>query len=90
MTELVPAPWTNEFTRKTARAVIESVGQVPVSLSREVPGFVLNRIQYQILNECWRLVADKVVDVKDLDVVMKDGLGLRYAFMGQLIIAIKA
>merc|ERR1712080_37993 len=58
------------------------VGQGPVSLSRELPGFVLNRMQYALLNECWRLIRDGVVSSQDLDVVMKDGMGMRYAFMG--------
>eukprot|EP00095_Tigriopus_kingsejongensis_P008489 maker-scaffold18_size714446-snap-gene-5.18 protein:Tk08489 transcript:maker-scaffold18_size714446-snap-gene-5.18-mRNA-1 annotation:"hypothetical protein DAPPUDRAFT_306692" len=84
MTELVPAPWTNDHTRAEARTLMSRVGQVPVSLSRELPGFVLNRMQYALLNECWRLLANKVVSVEDLDVVMKDGLGLRYAFMGPM------
>jgi len=55
-----------------------------VSLSREVPGFVLNRMQYSLLNECWRLIRDGVVSPQDLDVVMKDGMGMRYAFMGPM------
>ena len=53
-------------------------------LSREVPGFVLNRMQYSLLNECWRLIRDGVVSPQDLDVVMKDGMGMRYAFMGPM------
>jgi len=84
MVELVPAPWTSEETRAKARAIMSQVGQGPVSLSREVPGFVLNRMQYALLNECWRLVRDKVVSAEDLDVVMRDGMGMRYAFMGPL------
>jgi hypothetical protein len=28
---------------------------------REIPGFVLNRMQYALLNECWRLIRDGVV-----------------------------
>lgn len=84
MTELVPAPWTSEGTRTRARAIMNEVGQVPVSLTKELPGFVLNRIQYAILNECWRLVASGAVSPDDLDVVMRDGLGLRYAFMGPM------
>ena len=43
------------------RALMTEVGQGPVSLTREVPGFVLNRIQYSVLNECWRLIRDGVV-----------------------------
>ena len=39
------------------------IGQVPVSLSREMPGFVLNRMQYALLNECFRLVLDDVGEI---------------------------
>ena len=60
------------------------VGQKPVVLSREIPGFALNRIQYAILNECWNLLADGILDVKDVDSVMSDGLGPRYAFLGPM------
>jgi len=84
MVELVPAPWTTEATRAGARALMAEVGQGPVSLSRELPGFVLNRMQYALLNECWRLVRDGIVTAQDLDVVMKDGMGMRYAFMGPM------
>jgi len=84
MVELVPAPWTSEGTRSGARSLMQEVGQGPVSLSREVPGFVLNRMQYSLLNECWRLIRDGVVSPQDLDVVMKDGMGMRYAFMGPM------
>jgi len=84
MVELVPAPWTSQDVQAGARQLMQEVGQGPVSLSREVPGFVLNRMQYALLNECWRLVRDGVVSAQDLDVVMKDGMGMRYAFMGPM------
>ena len=80
MVELVPSEWTNEFTRTETRKIMSEVGQVPVSMSKEIPGFILNRLQYALLNECWRLVADDIVSAEDLDVVMKDGLGLRLLF----------
>lgn len=60
------------------------IGQKPVTLSREIEGFALNRIQYVILNEAWRLIADGILDVKDIDSVMSDGLGMRYAFLGPM------
>lgn len=40
--------------------------------------------RYAILNEVWRLVDDGVIDVKDVDKVMSEGLGMRYAFLGSL------
>jgi L-gulonate 3-dehydrogenase len=84
MVELVPSTWTNEFIRAETRKIMIEVGQVPVSMGRELPGFILNRLQYALLNECWRLVADDIVSAEDLDVVMKDGLGLRYAVCGPM------
>jgi L-gulonate 3-dehydrogenase len=63
---------------------MSEAGQKPVSLSREIEGFALNRIQYAILNECWRLIADDILSVKDIDSVMNDGLGMRYAFLGPM------
>ncbi len=71
MTELVPAPWTRKDIQTSARKIMKEIGQVPVSLTREVPGFALNRMQYALLNECFRLVLDGVVSSEDLDVVMK-------------------
>jgi len=84
MVELVPAKWTREDIKTNARSIMISVGQVPVSMNRELPGFVLNRLQYALLNECFRLILDDVVSAEDLDVVMRDGLGLRYAFIGPM------
>lgn len=84
MVELVPAPWTSEAVRMGARAIMTEVGQGPVSLTKELPGFVLNRMQYALLNECWRLIRDGVTTPQDLDVVMKSGMGMRYAFMGPM------
>ncbi|XP_039748813.1 lambda-crystallin isoform X2 [Pararge aegeria] len=84
LVEIVPAPWTKPEVAKRTREIMLEIGQEPVSLSREIDGFVLNRIQYAILNEVWRLVDGGVVDVKDIDKVISEGLGMRYAFLGSL------
>ncbi|KAJ1528750.1 hypothetical protein ONE63_007137 [Megalurothrips usitatus] len=84
LVELVPAPYTESWVPIKVRSIMEEVGQVPVSLKKEVPGFSLNRIQYAILNEAWRQVEDGVLDVADVDKVMSEGLGPRYAFLGAL------
>ena len=80
--ELCGAPWTNEDTLHRARATMEALGQVPVLVRREVEGFVLNRLQGALLTEAMRLVADGVVSPDDLDKTMRDGLGMRWSFMG--------
>ena len=80
--ELCGAPWTSEATMNRARATMQSLGQVPVLVRHEIDGFVLNRLQGALLSEAMRLVADGVVSPDDLDKTVRDGLGLRWSFMG--------
>jgi 3-hydroxyacyl-CoA dehydrogenase len=80
--ELCGAPWTAPETITRARDIYESVEQVPVVVNREVEGFVLNRLQGALLAEAFRLVGEGVVSPQDLDRTLKDGLGLRWSFIG--------
>lgn len=54
----------------------------PVVIKRELEGFVLNRLQGALLREAFRLVEQGYVDIDGLDTTIRDGLGLRWAFMG--------
>ncbi|XP_071113482.1 lambda-crystallin-like [Haliotis cracherodii] len=82
LVELIPAPWTAEDVVPTTRTLMDVIGQDPIVLNREIDGFVLNRIQYAIMGEGWRLIRDGIVSVADFDRVMSSGLGVRYAFVG--------
>ncbi|EDM14346.1 crystallin, lamda 1, isoform CRA_c [Rattus norvegicus] len=65
-------------------ALMKKIRQTPVRVLKEIDGFVLNRLQYAIISEAWRLVEEGIVSPNDLDLVMSDGLGMRYAFIGPL------
>jgi L-gulonate 3-dehydrogenase len=80
--ELSPAPWTAPEVVQRARTLHESVGQVPILVKKEISGFILNRLQAALLMEAWRLVQEDYCSVDDLDKTIKDGLGLRWSFMG--------
>jgi L-gulonate 3-dehydrogenase len=80
--EISPAPWTAPEVVEKTRALQARVGQVPITVIKEVEGFILNRLQAALLLESWRLVRDGYVSVEDLDKTIRDGLGLRWAFMG--------
>ena len=82
LVELIPAPWTAPEVVTRTRALITEIGQKPVTLKKEVPGFSVNRIQYAILNEVAAQVKAGIISVEDVDQVMCSGLGMRYAFMG--------
>uniref|UniRef100_A0A5F9CSW9 L-gulonate 3-dehydrogenase n=1 Tax=Oryctolagus cuniculus TaxID=9986 RepID=A0A5F9CSW9_RABIT len=84
LVELVPHPETSPATVDRTHALMRKIGQSPVRVLKEIDGFVLNRLQYAIISEAWRLVEEGIVSPSDLDLVMSDGLGMRYAFIGPL------
>lgn len=82
LVELAPAPWTSAATVERARDIYTRAGQSPVVLNKEITGFLLNRIQGAVLNEALNLYENGYASAADLDKVLKDGLGLRWSFMG--------
>ena len=80
--ELVGSPWTAPETVARAKQVYESIHQVPIMVRREIEGFILNRLQGALLAEAFRLVGESYCSPQDLDKTIKDGLGLRWSFMG--------
>lgn len=80
--ELAPASWTDPKVVERARKLYEKAGQVPITLRKESPGFVLNRLQAVLLAEAFRIVGAGICSPKDLDKTIRDGLGLRWSFMG--------
>lgn len=80
--EISPAPFTSRETVAVTKQLMDDVKQVPVMLEREIDGFVLNRLQGALLHEAFRLVEDGVALPEDIDKTVRDGLGLRWSFMG--------
>jgi len=82
LVELAPAPWTDAAVLASAKTIYQEAGQVPVVLHKEITGFLLNRIQAAVLNEALNLYADGFTSMEDMDLVLKNGLGMRWSFMG--------
>lgn len=82
LVELCGAPWTSPDVVTRAREIYRAIGQVPVTVNKEINGFVLNRLQGALLAEAFRLVGEGYISAEDLDHTVKDGLGLRWSFLG--------
>ena len=80
--ELVPAPATTHETMATARGVMEAIGMAVIELTREIEGFVMNRLQAALMEEAIKLVGAGVCDPEAVDVGVREGLGLRWSFIG--------
>jgi L-gulonate 3-dehydrogenase len=80
--EICGGPFTYPETLARTRTLMRAGGQVPIDVKREIDGFILNRLQHAVLNEAFHLVADGYVSASDLDETIKNGLALRWSFMG--------
>src|SRR3989442_15226459 len=58
------------------------IGKEPVSIARDIDGFIANRLQYALLREAYFLVESGVCSVRDIDLAVTAGLGPRWAALG--------
>ena len=82
--ELCGGPFTSPEVIGRAQDFMAGCAMSPVTVKREIEGFILNRLQLAVLNEAFRLIAEDYVSPDDLDKTIKDGLALRWSFMGPI------
>jgi 3-hydroxyacyl-CoA dehydrogenase len=80
--EIIPAPWTDASAVERTASLLRAAGHAPIVMKREIDGFVVNRLQGALLEEAFRLVAGGYATTEDVDVALRDGLALRWSFMG--------
>jgi len=66
--------WAGGFYRRADKFVL--------SLQREVPGFVGNRLQEALWREALHMLAAGEASVEEIDAAIREGPGLRWALMG--------
>jgi L-gulonate 3-dehydrogenase len=80
--DIVPSPWTSSETVKAATEFMRDCGQTPIVMKHEDPGFVTIRLQGMMYHECWRMVKSGLASPEDIDTAIREGLGLRWSFIG--------
>jgi len=84
VTELCPGPQTSPDVVDGVAEFLSGVGQSPIKLKAEIPGFALNRILGALMNEILALIGDGVLAPEDADAMLTDGFGLRWSWIGPL------
>ena len=82
LVEVVPGERTAPWAVEAAVAFYRSVGKKPVVLHKEVGGFVANRLQSTLFRECVWLVSQGVVSAAELDEIVTESIGPRWATAG--------
>ncbi|MEO0412590.1 MAG: 3-hydroxyacyl-CoA dehydrogenase [Pseudomonadota bacterium] len=82
LVELCATQWTSPETLEQARALLEAAQMKPITVKKEIDGYILNRLQYTLVAEAMHLVGEGYCSPEDIDRVMTDGLALRWASVG--------
>jgi 3-hydroxybutyryl-CoA dehydrogenase/5-formyl-3-hydroxy-2-methylpyridine 4-carboxylate dehydrogenase len=84
MIEVISGERTAPATADALLAVVRRCGHLPITIRKDVPGFVENRVLYAIMRECLDLVEQGVIDPKDLDACVSWGIGYKLAVVGPM------
>jgi 3-hydroxybutyryl-CoA dehydrogenase len=82
--EIVPSPHTSEDVTQTTLTLHRSIGKLAIVLRRELPGFLVNRVQVALMREVWDLLAQGVASAEDIDTAIRGSMGFRLALLGPL------
>lgn len=83
--EIAGGAGTSARTVELTARFMEGIGKSPVVLNREVPGYIVNRLQAALLREALDLVEKGVATAEDVDKAFRTGIGLRDPIMGPLL-----
>jgi 3-hydroxybutyryl-CoA dehydrogenase len=84
LVEVIQSVQTSDATIHSTMELLKSDGKSPAHVTKDVPGFVANRLQHALWREAIAMVAAGVCDAATLDACVKNSFGLRLAVLGPL------
>jgi 3-hydroxyacyl-CoA dehydrogenase len=84
--EVVPGEHTSPETANTAYELLKRIGKLPVHIKKEIPGFIVNRVQAALHREVLDLLEREIASAEDIDLAIRASMGLRLAAAGPLAI----
>lgn len=81
LVEVIQGTDTGDGTMDFVYALAQRLRKKPIR-AKDLPGFIMNRLQLALLREVLALVDSGAATAEDVDAAVKYGLGLRYACVG--------
>jgi len=83
--EIVPGKKTSKIILKKANDFYKSISMNPISVKKELPGYLADRLQEALWREGLHIINEGYATTEDLDRVIEDGPGLRWSLMGTFL-----
>ncbi len=82
--EIVSGRKTSRQTVATTIELTKRIGKIPIHVRKEIPGFIVNRVQAALNREVWDLWQRGVASPEEIDRAVSGTLGFRLAAIGPL------
>lgn len=85
LVEIVSAEFTDRKVAERLIDLMRELGKAPIDVTKDVPGFVGNRLQHALMREALWLVANGVTTAEGIDTAVRFGFGFRYIACGPIM-----
>jgi 3-hydroxybutyryl-CoA dehydrogenase len=82
--EVVPGENTSTEALEITLGLLRKIGKKPIRILKQIPGFLVNRIQTAMFREILSLLEQGVATPEDIDAAVKESFGFRLAVIGPL------
>jgi 3-hydroxybutyryl-CoA dehydrogenase len=85
LVEVISTEFTDIKIAESLMSLMRELDKAPIHVSRDVPGFVGNRLQHALMREALYLVADGVTTPEGIDTAVRYGFGFRFIACGPVL-----
>jgi 3-hydroxybutyryl-CoA dehydrogenase len=82
LVEVIRTPETADWCAEAIFELLQCIGNHPVHVHKDVPGFVGNRLQHALWREAFAIIDEEICDPATVDEVIRNGFGLRLPILG--------
>jgi 3-hydroxybutyryl-CoA dehydrogenase len=83
--EVVYGEKTSPMVGESLSRLMTACGMVPVTVKKDLPGFLANRLQHALSREAFDMVDAGIASLEDIDKAVRFGFGFRYLAAGPVM-----
>jgi 3-hydroxybutyryl-CoA dehydrogenase len=83
--EVVYGEKTSPMVGESLSRLMTACGMVPVTVKKDLPGFLANRLQHALSREAFDMVDAGIATLEDIDKAVRFGFGFRYLAAGPVM-----
>jgi 3-hydroxybutyryl-CoA dehydrogenase len=83
--EVVYGEKTSPMVGESLSRLMTACGMVPVTVKKDLPGFLANRLQHALSREAFSMVDAGIASLEDIDKAVRFGFGFRYLAAGPVM-----